>query len=95
MSKIERYLYTILQESAAPNYEGTWAFASSPRKNCGLFVLDSPAHHRSGLEKAGLFPKRVQLGPGRVGWVESEVQAWLQERIRARDCRAPDVVNAS
>ena len=25
------------------------------------------------LEKAGQFPKRVQLGPNRVGWVEDEV----------------------
>ena len=25
------------------------------------------------LETAGLFPKRIQLGPNRVGWVESEV----------------------
>ena len=37
------------------------------------------------LEKAGHFPKRVQLGPCRVGWVESEVDAWLEERIKIRD----------
>jgi prophage regulatory protein len=32
-------------------------------------VLYSP-QHIARLEKAGLFPKRVQLGPNRVGWVE-------------------------
>lgn len=29
------------------------------------------------LEKAGKFPKRRKLSPGRVGWLVSEVQAWL------------------
>ena len=54
------------------------------KKALRLLVLYSPAHIDR-LEKAGRFPKRVQLGPGRVGWVESEVLAWLEERIRARD----------
>jgi predicted DNA-binding transcriptional regulator AlpA len=30
------------------------------------------------LEKAGKFPKRRQLSPGRVAWLRSEVAAWLQ-----------------
>jgi prophage regulatory protein len=47
-------------------------------------VLYSPAHIDR-LEKAGRFPKRVQLGPCRVGWVESEVMAWLVARIKERD----------
>ena len=47
-------------------------------------VLYSP-QHISRLEKAGLFPKRVTLGPNRVGWVESEVLAWLEERLLARE----------
>ena len=29
------------------------------------------------LEKAGTFPRRRQLGPRRVAWVESEIDAWL------------------
>jgi prophage regulatory protein len=37
------------------------------------------------LEKAGKFPKRVQLGPCRVGWSEQEVLDWLLERIKRRD----------
>lgn len=47
-------------------------------------VLYSP-QHIDRLEKAGKFPKRVQLGPNRVGWVESEVEAWMRERIAQRD----------
>lgn len=40
--------------------------------------------HVARLERAGLFPKRVRLGPCRVGWVESEVQDWLAERLAER-----------
>jgi prophage regulatory protein len=36
------------------------------------------------LEKALHFPKRFQLGPGSVGWIEDEVDAWLEERVRQR-----------
>jgi prophage regulatory protein len=47
-------------------------------------VLYSP-QHIARLEKAGEFPKRIQLGPSRVGWVESEVLGWLEERIKRRE----------
>ena len=47
-------------------------------------VLYSP-QHIARLEKAGKFPLRVKLGQARVGWIESEVLAWLQERIDSRD----------
>ncbi|MGE4131903.1 MAG: helix-turn-helix transcriptional regulator [Bdellovibrionales bacterium] len=32
------------------------------------------------LEMRGEFPQRRQLSPGRVGWLESEVDAWLAAR---------------
>jgi len=35
--------------------------------------------------KAGNFPAPVHLGPRAVAWLESEVEAWMQERIDARD----------
>jgi prophage regulatory protein len=54
------------------------------KKDVRRIVLYSPAHIDR-LEKAGLFPKRVRLGPCRVGWVESEVLEWLQARIDRRD----------
>lgn len=47
-------------------------------------VLYSPAHIAR-LEAAGSFPKRVQLGTGRVGWVEQEVDDWITARISERD----------
>lgn len=47
-------------------------------------VLYSP-QHIARLEKAGKFPKRVTLGPNRVGWVEEEVLDWLQERLNRRE----------
>ncbi|MEP3785585.1 AlpA family phage regulatory protein [Ascidiaceihabitans sp.] len=47
-------------------------------------VLYSP-QHVARLEKAGLFPKRVQLGLNRVGWVESEVLDWLEQRLTDRE----------
>lgn len=37
------------------------------------------------LEKAGQFPKRIQLGPRAVGWLESEVDAWIQARADERE----------
>lgn len=47
-------------------------------------VLYSP-QHIARLEKAGSFPRRVQLGPNRVGWVEDEVLIWLQNRLDRRE----------
>lgn len=47
-------------------------------------VLYSP-QHIARLEKAGKFPKRVQIGPNRVGWVEEEVLDWLRERLDRRE----------
>lgn len=47
-------------------------------------VLYSP-QHIARLEKAGQFPKRVKLGPNRVGWIEDEVLDWLQSRLDERE----------
>jgi prophage regulatory protein len=47
-------------------------------------VLYSP-QHVARLEKAGQFPKRVQLGPNRVGWVEAEVLDWLSVKLSSRE----------
>jgi len=34
------------------------------------------------LEKAGLFPRRIRVGRGAVGWHLAEVQEWLKSRDR-------------
>lgn len=31
-------------------------------------------------ERAGLFPARVQIGPRRVGWRESDIENWIESR---------------
>ena len=46
------------------------------------------SQHIQRLENAGQFPKRVRLGNGprgRVGWIESEVQEWLQKKVAQRN----------
>jgi len=43
--------------------------------------------HIARLEAVGLFPKRVPLGPGRVGYVDEEVEDWIRNRIALRDQR--------
>jgi prophage regulatory protein len=41
------------------------------------------------LERAGLFPHRVQVGPNRVAWHEDEIEEWCASRIRAGAHRPP------
>ena len=43
------------------------------------------------LEKAGRFPKRLQLGGNSVGWIEEEIEAWLAERMAARNAPQGDI----
>ncbi|CAP43224.1 helix-turn-helix transcriptional regulator [Bordetella petrii] len=38
--------------------------------------------------KRGLFPRQIQLGPRSVGWLASDVEAWFQSRISARDAQS-------
>ena len=53
------------------------------KKDLRQLVLYSP-QHIARLEKAGLFPKRIELGPNRVGWLYDEVLEWLEEKISNR-----------
>ena len=53
------------------------------RKELKAKVGYSPAHIDR-MEKAGLFPRRVELGPGAVGWIEHEVDAWIEARAAER-----------
>ena len=41
--------------------------------------------HIARLEKAGEFPKRLQLGQNRVAWLLHEVEDWIEERVKRRD----------
>ena len=40
------------------------------------------------LELRGEFPKRIKLGERASGWLESEVDAWIAERVAKS--RAPE-----
>jgi len=33
----------------------------------------------------GTFPTQINLGPRAVGWLESEIQEWIESRILQRD----------
>lgn len=48
--------------------------------------------HIGRLERAGKFPRRVPIGDNRVGWVLSEVKAWLAARKAQRATIALDAV---
>lgn len=36
------------------------------------------------LERAGKFPQRVTISHARIAWIESEIEAWLTNRIASR-----------
>ncbi len=35
------------------------------------------------LEREGNFPKRRQISPGRVGWLNSDINNWIEELPQA------------
>lgn len=54
-------------------------------------VIDRTTESRSSIYRRvadGTFPKPVKIGPRKVGWVESEIEAHIASRIAERDGRA-------
>jgi prophage regulatory protein len=47
-----------------------------------LGVPYSP-QHIARLEAVGRFPKRIQVGPNRVAWLQAEVEKCIEERVAA------------
>jgi prophage regulatory protein len=45
--------------------------------------------HLLRLEKADKFPKRLRLGKNSVGWLEEEVDGWVDEQAAARSAIKP------
>jgi prophage regulatory protein len=41
-------------------------------------------------EQEGTVPKRIKLGPRRVGWLLSELEAWVRQRAAMRDAGGDD-----
>lgn len=52
-------------------------------------IVPYSVSHLWRLERAGEFPKRVQIGANRVGWVADEIDQWVAEKIRKRSQQAP------
>lgn len=56
------------------------------------FLRLSDVIKRTGLSRStiylsiskGMFPKNISLGARSVGWLESEINAWMQSRIERR-----------
>ena len=40
--------------------------------------------HLVRLERRGKFPARVHVGERRVGWLEAEIDAYIEHRVAAR-----------
>ena len=40
--------------------------------------------HLARLEKAGKFPRRIQVSPARIGWYVHEIDEWLEIKANAR-----------
>lgn len=76
--------------AAASAKEGQ-AAATSAREE--PFMSSSDVKRLIGISQAtlykwigdGYFPKSVQLGASRVGWIPAEVRAWMAARIAERD----------
>jgi prophage regulatory protein len=47
-----------------------------------IIGLSDPSIYR--LEKAGKFPKRLQLGGNSVGWLSDEIYNWMDEKAAER-----------
>ena len=47
-------------------------------------VIPYTHQHILRLEKRGQFPRRIQVGPNRVAWLLSEIEAWIEARAAAR-----------
>ena len=37
------------------------------------------------LIEAGKFPKQIKLSERAIGWLESEINQWIEERIKVRE----------
>jgi prophage regulatory protein len=70
--------------------------ADADPQRAALRILRRPdVEERTGLRRSaiyeaiaeGRFPAPINIGPKAVGWVESEIDSWVAERIAARDER--------
>ncbi len=63
---------------------------SNPTPIRDRFIREPECHVISGLsrttrwrlERDGLFPKRRQISPNTIGWLQSELAEWLKQRAQ-------------
>jgi prophage regulatory protein len=70
---------------APPDSHGRLA-VWSPAVVCGITGLHRTTLYR--MARSGTFPAPRQLSPGRIGWLSTEVEAWLRARPVAISARA-------
>lgn len=64
--------------------ERTTSISALVRSSELAAIVPYSMNHIRRLEYVGEFPKRVRIGPNRVGWVRTEVEKWLGDRIGER-----------
>ena len=68
-------------------------------RNCSI-LRRKQVENRTGLSrstiylriKKGTFPKPINLGERAVGWLEPEIDDWVNEKVQSRDHGAERVV---
>jgi prophage regulatory protein len=58
---------------------GTSALPVIITKKQLLLIVPYTPQHILRLEKKGKFPRRIRIGPRRVGWYLAEIEAWLAQ----------------
>lgn len=48
-------------------------------------IVPYTGQHILRMEKTGKFPRRIKVGPNRVAWLLSEIEAWVAARVSERD----------
>lgn len=76
-----------MSDSIANDLPGLHHLRILTRKELRALVPYTPQHVLR-LEKAGKFPRRMQLGENRVGWRLIDIEDWLKKRMPAETYRA-------
>ncbi len=51
--------------------------------------------HIDKMVSQGRFPRKIQLGPNKIGFLETEVDEWIADRVRERDAADKSDGNAA
>ena len=57
----------------------------SRRQLVEYFGIDMSNAHMLRLELVGDFPRRIHFTPGKASWLASEIEAWIDYRVKNRD----------